>query len=133
MDCPTSLALRTMCKTCYSTNRKTTIITKTSFHKQEGERVQKPKLSDKMSSCQMKAFDDFILMVLFVLVLKRVQFLPIFCIIEDRVPCLTSSYLRFIRASLNLNSVGSIPSTRVLHSLSKQYTLLPCANVYNQQ
>lgn len=37
----------------------------------------------------------------------------------------TSSYRWFTNAILNLNSVGSIFRTFVLHSRSKQYTLLP--------
>lgn len=41
----------------------------------------------------------------------------------------TSSYFLLIRASLNLNSVGSMVSTRGRHSLSRQYTLLPFTRV----
>jgi len=37
----------------------------------------------------------------------------------------TSSYFLLMRASLNLYSVGSTVSTRVLPSRSRQYTLLP--------
>ncbi len=39
---------------------------------------------------------------------------------EKSLFILTSSYLWLTSASLNLNSVGSIPRTLVLHSLSRQ-------------
>ena len=46
-------------------------------------------------------------------------------LIYDNIVMHTSSYFLLMRASLNLYSVGSIVSSLVLHSLSKQYTLLP--------